>query len=950
MYKEPMLRFYIASILLLTLWSNHLLAQGGFTASAVQITSEVKNDTQISGQVEDPTESSIQFRVIKNTISFEKEFFDVPILSDQSFEFNFKLAQPTVIEMMYGQSSIKIYLEPKNDVYISFNGKDFINSLTFSGDGAVHNDYYVATQQQFSRWDRNFILYEITRRQASDFTTYISALHKQRLEFLTTYPSNLKASFTEDFSDFIIADIDYWWAYYLMMYRIERPLILGEPVPMELPESYYAFLDDIEISNDAALNNHYYLDFLDEYMQFKSSQSDQQLTPQAQLIAVHRSIEKYILTKTYQLKVRPTPYDDKTELCVLSRNTELEYLRNKTTETFRYEMNGLVYIDNFYKVKTPNGIVGWVPGLGIKFKEREITATSNVTSIEKDTDVRSYLKNETLYYALAKQLYQKTNQNKLQQVGRDIAIFRDENPFEVYTKILSAAYEIAQLKGKGDDTFLNTYSYSNLTTPIIKGTSLGLAPKHTLSKKKNSIHIPRNTDYVEIDAKPKKRPTTPTSIKGNFIHIKDQKAELVLYTDPVLFREKRFSLDGKFSHNIHLSESTFGVINRGDEQVPVYIEPGDRLVIVSENHHLSKNLKYSGRGSLHNTYLLDFQRHFKNLHQELEQKIRYANPKEFLAFMNKARLKKRAYCQRYQKEKRLTNAFEIQMEADIDYWYAFHLLNYTIERPLYEGKDGRMNVPNDYYDFLSDIELSPEGVLPNANYTYFLNEYLDFQSEKEEHLGMTKVDLANQFLEKEAVYFVEAQEMSIACKRGRSQALGHVIKAYIEQCPYESYNDALRFVYNESKGLISGTLAPDFILNDIDGNKVALSDLKGKVVYLDFWATWCNPCVRSLHHSHKLSQTFANQDVVFLYVSLDEDQKKWQKYLESHDVAGIHVHADSENIYQSEIAQLYKVKKLPTYVLVDKDGKIAYYPANSPSNSQLVVQIKELISRENTAN
>ena len=274
------------------------------------------------------------------------------------------------------------------------------------------------------------------------------------------------------------------------------------------------------------------------------------------------------------------------------------------------------------------------------------------------------------------------------------------------------------------------------------------------------------------------------------------------------------------------------------------------MVILSEGNSLTKNLKYTGRASLHNVYLLEIQKNFKNLHQELEQKIRYSSAKEFLAFMNKARLKKRAYCQRYQKEKRLTNAFEIQMEADIDYWYAFHLLNYTIEHPLYKGENGRMNVPQNYYDFLSDIELSPEGVLPNANYTYFLNEYLNFQSEKEEHLGMTKLDLANQFLKKEAVYYIEAQEMSIACKRGRGQALGNVIKEYIEQCPYESYNDALRFVYNESKGLIAGTVAPDFVLNDIDGNEVALSALKGKVVYLDFWATWCNPCIRSLHHSH----------------------------------------------------------------------------------------------------
>ncbi|MEJ7660536.1 MAG: TlpA disulfide reductase family protein [Hymenobacter sp.] len=77
----------------------------------------------------------------------------------------------------------------------------------------------------------------------------------------------------------------------------------------------------------------------------------------------------------------------------------------------------------------------------------------------------------------------------------------------------------------------------------------------------------------------------------------------------------------------------------------------------------------------------------------------------------------------------------------------------------------------------------------------------------------------------------------------------------------------LRAAVRAHLALATGRPAPDFTLPDASGRPVALRSLRGKVVYLDFWATWCAPCLAEMPASRALRQRFAGRDVVFLYVS-----------------------------------------------------------------------------------
>jgi thiol-disulfide isomerase/thioredoxin len=143
----------------------------------------------------------------------------------------------------------------------------------------------------------------------------------------------------------------------------------------------------------------------------------------------------------------------------------------------------------------------------------------------------------------------------------------------------------------------------------------------------------------------------------------------------------------------------------------------------------------------------------------------------------------------------------------------------------------------------------------------------------------------------------------------------------------------LEFTLNDVK---DGSPAIDFTFADKDGKQIALSDFKGKLVYIDIWATWCGPCKQELPHLKKLEQEYRNnQNIVFLSVATDmsKDRQKWQNYLVKEDLQGIQLFAGDDA--RDRIIRPYKVAGIPRFVLVGKNGTIISSNAPRPSSPEI---------------
>jgi peroxiredoxin len=122
----------------------------------------------------------------------------------------------------------------------------------------------------------------------------------------------------------------------------------------------------------------------------------------------------------------------------------------------------------------------------------------------------------------------------------------------------------------------------------------------------------------------------------------------------------------------------------------------------------------------------------------------------------------------------------------------------------------------------------------------------------------------------------------------------------------------------DASGLI-GKPAPSFSMKAIDGQQVNFSDFKGKVVVVDFWATWCSSCQKSLPHLEKLSEDagMARRGLRVVAMDCGEDEKAGRQYLENHNLS-LSVVEDEDGSLQRE----YGVRVLPVTVVIGRDGVV----------------------------
>lgn len=114
--------------------------------------------------------------------------------------------------------------------------------------------------------------------------------------------------------------------------------------------------------------------------------------------------------------------------------------------------------------------------------------------------------------------------------------------------------------------------------------------------------------------------------------------------------------------------------------------------------------------------------------------------------------------------------------------------------------------------------------------------------------------------------------------------------------------------------------APTFTLNSIEGNNISLSDMKGKYLFVDIWATWCRPCLQQLPAMKELEEKYHGQNIEFVSISVDKDadKEKWAKMVQDKGMSGIQLFAGKQTTFNSD----YKISTIPKFLIIGKEGEI----------------------------
>jgi thiol-disulfide isomerase/thioredoxin len=123
--------------------------------------------------------------------------------------------------------------------------------------------------------------------------------------------------------------------------------------------------------------------------------------------------------------------------------------------------------------------------------------------------------------------------------------------------------------------------------------------------------------------------------------------------------------------------------------------------------------------------------------------------------------------------------------------------------------------------------------------------------------------------------------------------------------------------FAEHPELARARMAPPFAVTTLRGQRVSLDGLQGKVVLIDFWATWCGPCREALPHIQEIARKFQGQPLVILSVSLDKDEAQWKDFVVKHNMTWYQYR---DGGFDRSLATLFGVQAIPHTFTIDPDG------------------------------
>jgi len=162
---------------------------------------------------------------------------------------------------------------------------------------------------------------------------------------------------------------------------------------------------------------------------------------------------------------------------------------------------------------------------------------------------------------------------------------------------------------------------------------------------------------------------------------------------------------------------------------------------------------------------------------------------------------------------------------------------------------------------------------------------------------------------------------------------------FVKMQPESDPNRQRAVRYIARPELARARMAPAFAVTTTDGKRITLDDLQGKVVLLDFWATWCAPCREALTHIRDVARKFQGQPLVVLSISVDTDQDKWKDFIGKNEMTWPQ-YCDSS--LTGNIAKMFDVQSIPHTFTIDAEGVLQEEHAG---DAAIEGKLKKLIAR-----
>lgn len=415
----------------------------------------------------------------------------------------------------------------------------------------------------------------------------------------------------------------------------------------------------------------------------------------------------------------------------------------------------------------------------------------------------------------------------------------------------------------------------------------------------------------------------------------------------------RATLDeqGRFSFRFeadHPQEYTF---KHGPEVAMLYLYPGDVLSLSLDTERFDETLRYggSGPGVKACQYLvadiLDGERAESQDPWAFAQK---GDTEAFLSAVRAQRSRKEAFLRSFHGQQDLEAHFFQRVLDQIQFEEALARLNYPNVYAYLHGGEA-IKLGKGYYGFLSELPTPSERLAALPAYHEYLQSYFSYLAGQDSALSKLGYyeqlwQLAHAKLEGKALHVQQARILQSAAEYDFSPAWDQRFEEYAEAGHEPALADALRPAFALARRLMPGQPAPAIEMKSPDGKPVRWADFAGKVVYLDFWASWCGPCRAEMPHSRKLIEKMKGEEVVFLYLSVDERETDWRSGMKALQLEQAGVQALAPGFRAA--TESFGVTGIPTYFILDRRGRIYLRNAARPSDPAVEQQLRKALQAQ----
>lgn len=416
-----------------------------------------------------------------------------------------------------------------------------------------------------------------------------------------------------------------------------------------------------------------------------------------------------------------------------------------------------------------------------------------------------------------------------------------------------------------------------------------------------------------------------------------QKETLKLVTGRQLIKEIAIGADGAFRDTIReMGNKRYYYLINNQQALSLYLENGTNLVLNIPKE--MREAQVTGKGAENIQFLQEKSAFLRQNLSVKDTALFGKNPQDFKIQATSVldNLRKTL------KDKKLGAKFTSYEENWLHYYYIQLLEDYPRYHAVVSGI--MPDVPQGYNPEKEKINYDQADLYDNVStyQTLVQNRLYELYPKHNDKGQIQRIIDEGKKLKSENIRLEIARVLVSFLKIDgeNNELIYSYINDYITDAKFK---DEVKNTYENSKKLTKGAVAPTFTYENYKGGETSLESLKGKVVYIDVWATWCMPCLQEIPALLGLEQKFHGKDVAFVSISIDDekDRERWKQLIEKKQLKGIQLIADKA--WKSKIVEDYVIKGIPRFILIDKDGKMVKADAPRPSDPATADLIEGLL-------